>query len=150
MTLKTPGVAEDAKIPVVIEVIVDAAGSSVQVYAALDFTSGNLAHWLGKAVVVEGDVIAVKMAPKKQDAMILDFHQAFGEQLAVIIPENLFSVLPPDEIRKFQGRKIRVFGTVEEWRKAPRIKLKDLAHIQDRGPAAAAPTDSAPPVEHQH
>lgn len=82
---------------------------------------------VGESVVVEGRVLGVHCSPT---SCLLAFEPTFNGFTAVVQAAH-FDVFPPDDLRaRYEGRMVRVRGTVRMIDRKPEIELADADDIK--------------------
>jgi hypothetical protein len=95
----------------------------------------------GQVVTVEGEV---RSAHTVRDTIVLDL--AGGLRVIVVVP--LFGSVPRDPARAYEGRRVRVTGTVERFRGRSELVVKSPEQIElpEERASASAPAPTAPPA----
>jgi len=99
---------------------------------------GNVIAWedatkhLGKEVTIEGRVLKVE---RKAGGVFLYFDPKLAERFQVIIPEKALASFKFDPVARFNNRRVRVSGKVEDvWTNAAGIGYRGTPFIQVADP----------------
>lgn len=93
-----------------------------------DVISWEDAHkYYGKYVTVEGKIVATYNSGK---ACFLNFHTNWREHFTAVIFASSFNKFPPQPERYYDGKIVRVTGTIKEYKGKPQIIVKDRSEIK--------------------
>jgi hypothetical protein len=90
------------------------------------------AKYLGKEVTIEGRVLKVE---RKPGGVFLYFDPKLAERFQVLIPERALASFKVDPVARFNNRRVRVSGKVEDvWTNASGLSYRGAPFIQVTDP----------------
>ena len=90
------------------------------------------AKYLGKDVTIEGRVLKVE---RKPGGVFLYFDPKLAERFQVLIPEKALASFKFDPVARFNNRRVRVSGKVEDvWTNAAGVAYRGSPFIQVTDP----------------
>jgi hypothetical protein len=88
--------------------------------------------YMGKEVTIEGRVLKVE---RKPGGVFLYFHPKLAERFQVLIPERALASFKVDPVARFNNRRVRVSGKVEDvWTNAAGVAYRGSPFIQVTDP----------------
>ena len=88
--------------------------------------------YLGKEVTIEGRVLKVE---RKPGGVFLYFDPKLAERFQVLIPERALATFKVDPVARFNNRRVRVSGKVEDvWTNASGLSYRGAPFIQVTDP----------------
>jgi hypothetical protein len=88
--------------------------------------------YLGKEVTIEGRVLKVE---RKPGGVFLYFDPKLAERFQVLIPERALASFKVDPVARFNNRRVRVSGKVEDvWTNASGLSYRGAPFIQVTDP----------------
>ena len=88
--------------------------------------------FLGKEVTIEGRVLKVE---RKPGGVFLYFDPKLAERFQVLIPERALAPFKVDPVARFNNRRVRVSGKVEDvWTNASGLSYRGAPFIQVTDP----------------
>ena len=88
--------------------------------------------YLGKEVTIEGRVLKVE---RKPGGVFLYFDPKLAERFQVLIPERPLATFKVDPVARFNNRRVRVSGKVEDvWTNASGLSYRGAPFIQVTDP----------------
>jgi hypothetical protein len=88
--------------------------------------------YLGKEVTIEGRVLKVE---RKPGGVFLYFDPKLAERFQVLIPERALASFKVDPVARFNNRRVRVSGKVEDvWTNASGLSYRGSPFIQVTDP----------------
>jgi len=91
--------------------------------------TAELRAQVGRMIVVEGSIVADR-ASKTGSMHYLNFTKNFSESVSLVVPATLATgALAPEKLKEYVGKRIRVRGTLSEYKGALQVKLESADQI---------------------
>lgn len=87
----------------------------------------DAANHYGKKVVIEGEVSATY---RSAAVCFLNFNADYNKDFFAVIPSSAFEQFPPGPETYYKGKRVRITGTVREYRGRPQILLESPKQIE--------------------
>ena len=85
------------------------------------------AGYYGRQVVVEGEVVS---SYRSAAVCFLNFNVDFNKDFFAVIPSAAMPAFPPNPEAEYRGRRVRITGTVREYKGRPQILLESPKQIE--------------------
>lgn len=85
------------------------------------------ANHYGRKVVIEGEVSATY---RSEGVCFLNFNPDYNKDFFAVIPSSAFLQFPPDPETFYKGKRVRITGTVKEYRGRPQILMDSPKQIE--------------------